>query len=191
MRKIKFNSGFNLIELIITIGIVAVIATFALPSFTTLLANNRQQIPISEFNQALQLARNEAISSGIPVSMCSSLNAGANNPICNGADDDWGNGILIYQPALNSIAGVGVFNPANDRLIRQFDIQSQGGVINALGGETFFSFQNNGLLSNAGASIVFSACDDRGESAGTQITISATGRAQLLKGNKTTPIPNC
>lgn len=53
--------GFTLIELMITVGIVAVVAGIALPSFQTLIQNNRLTTTGNEALGVFQLARGEAI----------------------------------------------------------------------------------------------------------------------------------
>ena len=55
------NQGFTLIELLIVVAIVGVLAGLAVPSFATLLAQNRLASQANEFVAMLNLARNEAI----------------------------------------------------------------------------------------------------------------------------------
>jgi len=53
--------GFTLLELIISISIVGILASLALPSFQGIIANARTRSTTESFNLALQLARTEAI----------------------------------------------------------------------------------------------------------------------------------
>ena len=64
VRTIHKNKGMTLIELMVVIGIVAILAAIAAPSFAQLLASNRVQAATSEFQAALALARGEAIKRG-------------------------------------------------------------------------------------------------------------------------------
>lgn len=63
----KKQEGFTLIELMITIGIVAVLATLAAPAVTNQLAKQRMKYTTSVFVNALKEARDTAILQRKPI----------------------------------------------------------------------------------------------------------------------------
>ncbi len=60
MSHFKKNKGFSLIELIVTITILGVFSAIAIPSFTSLVNNNRLQSTSNELASLLQYARSTA-----------------------------------------------------------------------------------------------------------------------------------
>ncbi|MCO7222873.1 GspH/FimT family pseudopilin [Pleionea sp. CnH1-48] len=60
MRRIK---GFTLLEVVVTIGLVAILAAFAVPSFRTSIQNNQLAACSNKFVSAIQLAKSTAVTS--------------------------------------------------------------------------------------------------------------------------------
>jgi type IV fimbrial biogenesis protein FimT len=56
--------GFTLLELMVTIAVVAIMATIAVPSFRDLIQNNRVTTQTNELVTALNFARTEAVKRG-------------------------------------------------------------------------------------------------------------------------------
>ena len=73
----KRNAGFSLIELMVTIAVLAILMAIAFPSFTALVNSNRLSSNANELLAALQLARSEAVSRNTAVSVCRSDNGAA------------------------------------------------------------------------------------------------------------------
>ena len=59
--KLKKRAGFTLVELLVTIAVIAIIATIAVPGFQGMTANNRLASDYNEILSGLNLARSEAI----------------------------------------------------------------------------------------------------------------------------------
>ena len=66
------SAGFTMIELFITLLIVAVIATIATPSFKSMIRNSHITTQTNNLIGSLQLARSTAISQNIQVTIKSS-----------------------------------------------------------------------------------------------------------------------
>jgi type IV fimbrial biogenesis protein FimT len=88
----KQHSGFTLVELMVTIVIMAILAAIALPSFQNLITNTRIVSATNELVADLAMARSEAIKRGAGVvTVCAS----ADGAQCSGATD-WSGGRLVF-----------------------------------------------------------------------------------------------
>src|SRR5687767_9439407 len=89
MRRSR-ASGFSLIELMVTIAIVAILLALGLPSFEGSMRSNRVATTTNEMLASLALARSEAIRSSRESRICAS----ADGSTC-GAGLDWNAGWII------------------------------------------------------------------------------------------------
>ena len=70
MRHLKTGSGFTLIELVVTMAVLAILVTLATPSFTSIMNNNRLTSNANEMLTTLQSARMEAVRRNARVVIC-------------------------------------------------------------------------------------------------------------------------
>lgn len=107
--------GFTLIELMVTIAVLAIILGIAVPSFTDQIRNNQSLTFGEEFAAALNLARSEAVKRSGFVSICAS----ANDQVSCG--NDWTNGWLVFvDSAADGSAAPGI-DDANNDILRYWD----------------------------------------------------------------------
>lgn len=59
------RNGFTMVEMVVTVAILAIMAAVALPSYTTLIARNRATTETGDFYRALNYTRLEAINRGL------------------------------------------------------------------------------------------------------------------------------
>jgi type IV fimbrial biogenesis protein FimT len=82
--KNKFNQGFTLVELMVTLAVAAIILAIAAPSFSQMIRDHRLITTANDFMGTMQLARSEAIRRGVQVTML---------PITQG---DWSSGWNVF-----------------------------------------------------------------------------------------------
>ncbi|WP_376693791.1 GspH/FimT family pseudopilin [Wenzhouxiangella sp. EGI_FJ10409] len=87
--KYQSNRGFTVLELMITVTVLVILATVALPNMRSTIQNNRMTAQVNGFLTAFQLARSEAVKRGEPVSICASDDSSS----CSGS---WEDGWIVF-----------------------------------------------------------------------------------------------
>lgn len=90
-KTAALSHGFSLVELMVTVAVVAIVAALALPSLTSVINNNRLTSQANELVSGLQTARSEAVRRNAPVTLCGS----ADGSTCAGTDDPWERWIVL------------------------------------------------------------------------------------------------
>lgn len=97
MKSSSFSlRGFTLIELMVTIAILAIIASLAAPALGTFVSRSAMRSVSADFTLAIQRARSEAINRNMCVTMCMSSEASLSPPKCTTTGDDWGVGWIVF-----------------------------------------------------------------------------------------------
>jgi len=167
------TSGFTAIELLITVAIVGVVASLAVPALRDLVLNNRAVSRINEFVAAVNLARNEAVKRGTPVTLCASASPQADKPACNGRKQ-WEKGWILfadYDRDAKPDTGTGACRTGEDCLLRVWE-GSDDMTLRA--GRTRITF--DGLGASRGFNATWRLCDERGAQAARAVVLSPSGR---------------
>lgn len=85
------NKGFTLVELMVTLALMGVLMTLAVPAFTSQLRGWQRDSATKAFTTHIQLARSEAIKTSRRVVMCSSTNG----TTC-ASSDEWQAGWIVF-----------------------------------------------------------------------------------------------
>ncbi|MGI9281388.1 MAG: GspH/FimT family pseudopilin [Endozoicomonas sp.] len=146
-------SGFTLIELMITVAILAILASIAYPSFDTSIQNSRITSQTNRILGALQFARSEASARNTDIRVCGS-NDQAN---CNSVD--WSTGFIVLD--VDNANALQIFAPlegGNQVNLAQVDF-GQDGQINV--------------------PIQLTICDARGAAFCGTIQLNGSGQARI------------
>jgi len=156
----KQCSGFTLIELMITLALVGIIAAFAVPSFSTMIANSRLVSVSNDLVGVLNYARSEAVKTGRRVIVSPTDGA------------DWANGVSMWIDN-NATGAPGYIATMQDSEELRRTSGAPGAV--TVTSTSNLEFTGGGLLSN-GSAVTIQICDDRSGESGSEITVTLGGR---------------
>lgn len=183
----SFSSGFTLTELVATVTILAIVAAFAIPNMSEMIANNNRTGRLNTMVGAVTFARGYAVTHNTSVTVCES----SDGVLCNndpgvpntGAfeggwivfeDDKTRDG--IRHPHTSA-------DPADDeQLLKVFQslgsgtakFQLQKGTSSAVLG--FVTFNAKGRPLGDARNAKFRYCDSRGATHARRVVVSATGQ---------------
>ena len=171
--------GFTLIELMITIAIVAVIAMIGIPAMGDFILNNRIRSQSGNLMLQLAHARSEAIRTASRVTICpGQVSDVTGDPVCNGTTA-WENGWVSFvdtnkDPEENSDETPLLISTALDG----------NNTLRSAVFSTYISFRHDGG-SGPGQGGSFALCDSRGFGDDARaIVIALIGRIKVLKATE-------
>ncbi|KAB2930022.1 MAG: prepilin-type N-terminal cleavage/methylation domain-containing protein [Candidatus Contendobacter sp.] len=181
------NKGFTLIELMVTVAIVAILVVVGIPNLRDAMIRSRLSGQIQEFYGTLSLARSEAIKRGAFVSICKS-----NNGTGCTAGSAWRDGWIVFVNNDNdSPAAV----DGGDTILRVFPALPSSDSLNANNNFTnYITYDRFGMANNVGT---FVFCANSDETKARTIAIIRTrprivpNTRDIPKTEDGTPITSC
>lgn len=159
------SRGFTLIELVVTVAIIAIIATWAVPAWQGLVQRSQVESDVRALTHALGMARSTATTRGVDVSVCPYAPSVA-TPNPTTCDDDWANGWVVY-----------VGNTSNFTLDDRLWIHQDSNAVAQSGGAARITYNDRGTLTSGNSTLVFCAASDA-----TSVVVAPSGRVRLESG---------
>ncbi|MGB5511341.1 MAG: GspH/FimT family pseudopilin [Woeseiaceae bacterium] len=160
--------GFTLIELMVTIGILAIVLSIGVPSYRGVVMDNRMASQANLFATSIKLARSNAVKFQRNAIVCSSTNFDATVPTC-AASNDWSTGWIVWVDKDRDAA-----TDANE-------IISVSGPVHQAselkGSVAQFTYDGRGFATTAAGNLTL--CDNRSGETGRIIKVNATGRTNV------------
>ncbi len=183
------NAGFTLIELMVTLGIAAVVTALAVPSFNEAIRSNRLASYANSLTSALSIARSEAIKRGKNVI----VRRVDNNSFTNvGVGANWEDGWDVFVDEDGD--GNDVYEVGDTR-IKTFPALAEGFTLR--GNNPFDAriiYTPRGQISGLGGRFVI--CDNRDNdllpdpNTSRLLTVLTTGRSRVMDDTNNDGIPN-
>lgn len=132
LRAARKSRGVTLIELLVTVSVLAILSSIAVPSLQNFTNTSRAVALTNELVAALNFARSEAIKRGVAVTICKTANPDNASPTCT-TDGSWQSGWLTFTDPTNR----GTVNDGETRLRIK---QPTGGTGTIDGGTEFGNY---------------------------------------------------
>jgi type IV fimbrial biogenesis protein FimT len=159
--------GFTLLELMVTLTVVAILGIIAVPNFHTFMLNERRDSVVDALTASLQYARNQALNLNEKTTLC----AGQPGISCTGGA--WSNGWQVVQvPA-------GATTVALTSHVIQ--VASTAPTIRAVNTSTAMTFGGNGLVTFNPTTVTdefIQVCDSRGSTYARAVEVNSAGYIQ-------------
>ncbi len=168
--------GFSLLELMITITIVAILLAIAVPSFRDVIRRNQVSSASNELLASLAYARTEAIDRGQLVSICPS----ATGTACTTSGKAYEPGWIIYTYPAGAASANKAYAKTSSTLLRT--IGARSGVSIQSQGDTVITFGQQGQL-RPSAALAFVTCARTGSSGTGESTTAAPGVGLDVNGS--------
>lgn len=177
----KKNAGFTLVELMITLAVLAILLSVAVPSMQGLIKQNRLTTTTNELVATVAYARSEAVLRGASVVVCNTPDAGAASPVCD-SGSSWKNGWVVFVDSNNNLSldtGETLLRasapPPADVVITPTSTSARGVVFTRIGRAQGIATDQK-LAVGAG----FNLCSP-GQADGRVTSLNAAGRASTAK----------
>jgi type IV fimbrial biogenesis protein FimT len=178
------QAGYTLAELLVTISVVGILASVAVPGMQNVVLNNRRVSVSNDMAYSIQLARSEAITRNQRVIVCASTDGSS----CASASD-WSAGWIAFNDADGDKEPGGT----GESILLQ-SVGDDSITITPLTFTDSFTYRPNGRVMgvSVGASTgEFVFCDSRGAAHARVLSVRSSGRPKLSEKLASGSAPTC
>ena len=165
----RVAGGYSLYELIITIGVVALVMSLGVPSFGKMVADHRLKVEVDALFHAVHLARKESIIRRRAVTLCPSRDGLNCQPGL-----DWSDGWIMF---VNLDRDVPATRDSDEPVLQRFSVSLHNQVV---ANRRSFSFRTTELRATNGT---FIFCDKARRAAPRALVVSYTGRPRVTRND--------
>ncbi len=174
--RLYHDDGFTILELLVTLAIGALLLSFAVPSFKSVIDNQALQSVIGPLSLSTASARSESAKSGDAITVC----ARATDSQCG---TDWNNGVLVFRDGDYSRGESTAVVSPTDEILRIVPAHNKNITLSAIAstnrtasGEytpSYVRYEPDGRANWKNGT--FYACDSRGNTHANALHISISG----------------
>ena len=171
--------GFTLVELMVSMGLIAILLAVGVPSVKNMVKDNRLVTQLNAVMNDVHFARSEAAKRDLRIIMCRSADPTLTTPTCGGSSNDWSTGYLVFTGE----DGNNTYQAGTDTLLRIGPPAQQGvKLLTSATWDDTLEINPTGALNEANTAVM-AMCDDRNEAHGRQITVPLAGIPRMYSTN--------
>ncbi|MEN8204524.1 MAG: GspH/FimT family pseudopilin [Pseudomonadota bacterium] len=187
MEQNKKPGGFTLPELMITMGIIAIVLSTAVPSVNSMIKDNRLATRLNSVVTHIHVARAEAAKREVRVILCRSASPNATTPSCGGNAKIWESGYIVFADDGNNSNQV--YDAGTDTLLIRGQVSPDIKMRTNGTWDNHLEFNPEGSTNENGFTALMALCDDRGNTKGRQIIVAPNGIPRMHADNILTCYP--
>lgn len=166
--------GVTLMEVMIVLGIVALLLALAVPGLREFVARNRLDSAAQDLMASLQFARSEATRRGAQITLRLNGTAGSK---------DWGSGWSMFVDTDRD----GVLDTGEEVIRQGMALTAPLSLIGSSGFDTFIAFDRDGRLTSGGGGYLVlcegGSLTDGGQSRARAVLVNGAGRVRMAARN--------
>lgn len=163
------KNGFTLVEIMVGLSVAGILLTVGVPSFRSVIQDNRLVTQNNELVVAVNMAKNEAVKRGMVVTLCRSSDSAS----CTG---NWQDGWIVF----NDVDGDGVVDAGDgDTVLRVHGPLDGGNTLSFSGAGNRVQYNSRGIAVSATGT--FKLCDSRGATSARGLIVSTAGRPRVAE----------
>ena len=177
MRKLTI--GYTLIEILVSLLIVAIVGGIAVPSFNTMINKNTQTSSLNTFIGSLHFARSEAVKRSRQVVLCPSTD----KLRCNFAHN-WDSGWIAFIDSDQDIS-----RDVDEEVIKIENGFSNGYTLKGSADVAdYIRFRGDGFTRESGEFVI---CDPRGSGSAKVVIVSISGKTRTSEKSENGDALSC
>jgi len=182
MKQYKNSRGFTLAELMITMGVIAIVLSTAVPALGSMIKNNRMATQLNSVVTHIHVARAEAAKRDVRVILCRSASPNATSPSCGGAEKTWESGYIVFADDGNYSNKV--YDAGTDTLLMRGQAAASGIKMHTnVTWNNNLEFNPDGTTNQGDSIALMTLCDSRKKPHGRQILVAPSGIPRMSAEN--------
>ncbi|MDI1360748.1 GspH/FimT family pseudopilin [Methylotenera sp.] len=171
MKNFNKNSGFSLIELMVTVAVFGIMAAYAIPSFSTWIQDSKTRTIAESLQNGVRLAQAEAVNKGRQVAFFVTNVQPSATAAAATVGSNWGVRVVVPTQA------------DADGYLQGAALNGEGGSVVVTADVAEIRFNSIGRLVNSGSAVNYNITNSKGTRP-LRVVVSSAGSVRMCDPSK-------